>query len=276
MRDSLARLSNDAAARLRQDSLSVELAKVFQDSVLHAEKQLPTPEYQRFVMGNTRATQLLQAEDSLAVTGFSVGWVSLEYRVDNSAFRLFDPSLPSQNQITKRSFATHSAGLRYSRYQFSEARFDTRFLSASAHVSRSHNLNDLAQTEVTDRTTFGSDTTQRISENKYTAYIGKYRKGFTSLTLATDFYQFLFHKNQGAVHVYPTAEIRRGGAPVYNLGFGFLIAARKSARDASIVNAELFYDLTDLTNARDSEENLLGRSGLGLRVSFPITFRQEI
>ncbi|HEX8360966.1 MAG TPA: hypothetical protein VF613_12700 [Longimicrobium sp.] len=276
-RDTLAITKVDIpVARLRSDSLSVEIEKAVFDSASRAAQVIPGPETQQANALRRRNQILERARDSLKLVGFNMGWISLEYRVDNVGFRLFDPTAAIEVQVSKQSFATHSAGVRYSRYHFSSAAYETDFWSVSALVSRGHNLAELSKSEITDRSSFVSGSTERIAERKYTVHTGDYRRGVTTLTLAGDYYRFLFNRNQGAVHVYPSVALQDGGPTVYNAGFGFLITARKSAQDASVLNAELFYDLTDLTNARDSEDDLFERSGIGLRLSFPITFRPEL
>ncbi|HEX8394511.1 MAG TPA: hypothetical protein VF665_19345 [Longimicrobium sp.] len=260
---------------LRLDSLGVELDKITDEIALRsAEPDADTAQI-RMDLERLLDTRRRQARDSLDVTGFTLAWLSLEYSVENTAFRLFDPGAAIESQVSKGSYATHSVGLRYSRYHFSNWPFESRFWSVSASVSQSHNLSDLDKVEITERRTFGSDSAARFAETKYTAYQGDYKSGLTKIRVAADVFQFLFERNQAALHVYPSAE-HSDKKTSYNLGLGFLMSARNSAQAASTVNAEIFLDLTDLTNARDSEESLFGRSGVGLRISFPIKFRPEI
>jgi hypothetical protein len=266
----------DTSSGLKRDSLMVELARVQRAYELKSSEVAIDPVRQRYNFDEQRATQLKQAEDSLDVMGFSIGWLSVEYGIQNVAFRLFDPALPVENQVRKRSFATHTGGIRYSRYRFSPGAFETRFWSVSLLASFDHNLSSLTKVELIDRQSYGSTPDQRVSENKYTAYSGSYRSRVGTLTLGGDYYQFLFNKNQAAVHTYPAIEFKEGERTAYNLGLGFLLTARSTAKEPSTLNAEIFLNLTDLTNARDSEQGLFGRSGIGLRLTFPITFRSEI
>jgi hypothetical protein len=268
---------NDTTLHAAQrDSLLVEQAKVTTTRELISSEPLPNIDRQRHGFDIRRAEQRRQAQDSIIVTGFSIGWLSLEYGVVNTEFRLFDSDLPAETQVAKRSFATHRGGVRYSRYHFSSAAYETRFWSVAALISQDHNLGDLAAVELTDRNEFGQPPAQRFTESKYTAYTGDYQSRLVKWTLNADFYQFLFHRNQAAVHIYPSTDFRDGQRPTYNLGLGFLMVARGLAKEPSTLNAELYYNLIDLTNTRESEDGLLRRGGLGLRLTFPITFRAEI
>lgn len=255
-----------------RDSLLLEASKA---ETLRAQAQarsLPTEIELELKSGNLRAADQIKARALLKVVGIAVGWWSFGYGAENASFRLFDPTVAFGSQVTKRAYLSHAVGLVYSHYSLTEFSDESRFWSIAGRLSWENNLSSLSKVELTDRDTFGAVPNERISEKKYTAYKGAYSQDRVTFRLLGDCYRFFFLDNQGALHLFPAVTVEDQMRPAYATGVGFLITARKEKDKETYLNAELFFNLNDLTDSQDSGARFWGRSELGLRFSFPISF----
>lgn len=253
-----------------KDSLQVEVARARALRQQVEQRDIPDDKAQRQASGNQRARELVKARAGLDVVGFAFGWWSIGYGVENTSFRLFDPARAAGEQIGKKAFASQGVTLTYSRYAMTEIRNATRFWSIGARAGWEDNLGSLTKVELTDRKQYGTAPNDRIAEAKYTAYQGEYEKKIGTVRVNGDHYRFFLADNQGALHLFPAVRLRDGARPAYSMGTGFLLTARRDAE--SFLNAELYFNLTDLTDSQESELDFWGRSELGLRLSFPISF----
>jgi hypothetical protein len=270
----LAKAIDDAAVPSRRDSLRVELLKAMELKRQVMNRKVPTQSAQRQASNDQRSAELRKARDLLKVVGFTVGWWSVGYGVENAAFRLFDPSQPLGAQLTKRSYVSHGGSLIYSHYALGAFPGETRFWSVSGRLSWENNLGSLTKLDLTDRTTYGSTPNERVAEKKFAAYQGAYAQDRKAFRLGGDYYRFILDGDQGAVHLFPAITVKDGTRAAYAMGVGYLLTARKGAD--SYLNAELYYNLTDLTDSQDSGQKIWGRSDLGLRFTFPIAFYPRI
>lgn len=255
-----------------QDSLRIEADKLRAARDVAARRLIPTNRSLRIVAGNQRAAAYEAAERLLDVEGFNVGWWSFGVEVENTAFKRFDPAQPAASQLEKDSYTSRGAFVSYSWYRLSAFQNESRFLSLAAHAGWEDNLATLTKVELTDRRRFPEAPEERVSETKVTAYQGAYENNIETLRLAADYYHFLLPEDRGALHVFPGAVSKRETPRAYSLGLGVLLTARQTAKRTSFVNAEVFFNLTDLTDSRDSDRNFWARSDLGILLSFPITF----
>lgn len=254
----------------RKESLTVERAKVDSLTRQVRDREIPTAGAQGDLLRRKTAAARRAARSLLAIRGYSFDWWSVGYALSNTKFRLFDPAAAFVSQVKKRSYVSQMAGLSYSRYTLTSASGESRFLSIGIHAGVADNLEKLTKVELTDTKNFGPTPQERVGTTKYTAYQGVYEKDLHTATLSADYYSFLLFKNQGAIHLYPAVTVQDKLHPTYAAGVGFLVVARKEKE--GVLNAELYFNMTDLTNSNDSEHGFIGRSGLGLRFTFPITF----
>lgn len=255
-----------------RDSLSLELARLQEAARQVADRQTPDTSAERTDSEHLRAQELRQARQQLEVDGFRIAWWSISYGLSDAKFKLFDASLPLGDQVTDRAFVSQTLGLSYSRYARSAVGSESRFWSSSLDFASEDNLGDLKKHDVTDRTTSRSGATERVVERKYSAYSGTYKPNLRALRLSTDYYRFFFDNGAGALHLFPAATVRDESRPRYTMGLGFLFTARNTAKSGTFLNTELYFTLTDLTQAIDTTRKFWGRSDLGLRFSFPINF----
>jgi hypothetical protein len=256
---------------LRVDSLRNELAKaVAADSLLRLEAQTDTTD-ELDVALTWRTGEFAKLPAILEVRGFKLGWWSVGAGIGNVAFRLFEPSQPFNDQVTKRSYVSQSATIQYSSYFLSSKAYETRFSSWHLTAAITDNLAELTGVELTDTKPFGPNPNDRVSIKKYTAYQGTYARNIGSAILGHDRYWFLFNRNQGAIHFYPAVQVKAKTRAAYSAGLGYLITARSKA-DNPIVNAELYFNLTDITDVRETGHRRPGRSEFGARLTFPFLF----
>jgi len=208
------------------------------------------------------------------ITGFTLSWFNIVYKVNSQSFRRFDPSLVFAEQVKKGEYVSHKAGIEYNFYNWSIHNAESRFFSIGAVINVSNNLSSLGKTELSETSNYGAVSGQRASTKKYNVYTGKYESGLIGGTLYSDYYQFVFDNNSAAIHLYPQAKFQKSERPNYSFGLGFLMAFKdqKDEKGKSIINAELYVNFLDLANTAGTERKLLERNDIGLRFSFPIKF----
>lgn len=262
-------LDSEKVAYVR-DSLGVELSKarLLKGQVL----ERPPKGNQELSSRQQKSSDLRKALSILDVLGFRVRWWSLTYGIENTTFRLFNSSLAADSQVTKRSYLSHQIGLSYSNYTLPVTRVGARYWSIGTHLSLENDLNVLTKVDLTDRTSYGTNPVERVSEKNYTAYVGKYSDNLKTLRFTGDYYDFSLLNGEGAFHLFPVITLKDEVRPAYATGFGILLAVRKEAQKESVVNAELYFNLPDLTNSQNTGKRFFSRNDLGLRFSFPISF----
>lgn len=270
------RLNDPKTTQQRKDSIAVALKKIAASKL--NQQQLYQKEMT--ILDDTRDRRLrnwyvaeeAKLADSVHLKGFTVGWFSIGYGAENVSFRLFDPALPFADQVSKRSFLSHTVRAQYSRYNYGPAKKESSYWSLGAAFALGDNLGDLSKIELTETTSFGPNPTDRVGTKKYSVFQGKYVRKLTTLTLFGDFYKFLLTDNQVALHVYPEAVFKEDERAAQNLGMGFLVAFRQQDKLTTILNAEAYIKLEDLTNRNHPGVGPFKRSSYGFRFSVPINF----
>ena len=233
---------------------------------------LPSGNALLFEMENRRNEEMRDAGSELEVYGFSMGWFSIGYGIFNNSFRLFDPDLQFDQQLSKASFASPTLRLQYNYYRLTPAAYESYFVSFGTSFSIEDNLTSLTRVQIEETKELGTNPGERQSTVKYSAYSGSYKKDLAALAIYGDFYYFLFADNKGAVHFYPEHMIIRGNKSFTNLGFGFLLTFRNRDNSANLINSEIYIHLSDISGNWHTEEKLISRSTFGLRFTFPIKF----
>jgi hypothetical protein len=240
--------------RAKQLNNLTALEKVIDENVIAATKKskLETPE----------------------IRGFEFGWLNLVYGVNSESFRLFTPSKPFSEQVKKDQNISHKGGIEYNYYKWSITPYESFYFLVGGTVKLSHNLSDLTEIELSETTNYGPSAGERVGVKKYNVYTGDYKRDLLSFDLYSDFYYFLFEGNAAAIHIYPAVQIREKMKPTYSTGTGFMVSFKdnKDDKGKSILNAELYANFLDLSNANDSDDDLIKRNEIGLRVAFPIKF----
>ncbi|PSL02226.1 hypothetical protein CLV48_1108 [Cecembia rubra] len=268
---------NRDSLNFQRKKIQMELSK--QETELNYKKNqllnLPSKEAQLFELDNWRAKELRNAESELKIYGFKLAWFSIGYGISNNSFRLFDPSLPLESQVTRSNFVGHVFKLNYNIFRLTPAPYESYFISIGAGISLDDNLPSLRRIELSDSRNYGINPNDRVSTSKYNVFQGLYQSNLLTASINGDFYYFLFEDNKAAIHFFPEQRIAKGIEPITNLGFGFLLTFKDQSNLKNIINAEVYANLFDIADNRNSEINLLSRSSYGLRFTFPINFNLD-
>ncbi len=267
--------AHDATDPTLRDSLAIEVIRTrARVKVIDAAptSDLLTREDMVAIAEKARATAEISARSLLQIDGVTLSWLSFEYGADTRAFRLLNRSAAVDSQVAKRSSVTHTVGVTYSVYSEGGRSRSSRFLSAGATLLSTNNLSTLSKVEITQRDAVSAPPKERYAESKFVAYEGTYVDRLWRARFNADYYQFFLSGNRTAVHIFPSIQADKLLAPTWASGVGLLVTARKEGAPTTLLNAELFFTLTDLTNAAASHLNFWSRSDVGLRFSFPITF----
>ena len=265
-------LTTDSARilRIKRDGLLVDSARAEAALANAKYRFIPKTNRQEFDARDKYSADLRAAQDLLKVTGFSIGWASVTIGVVNTSFKLYDPDTTFADQIDSESFASPRIGLSYSRFTLVHEPNRSRFWTLGLQGALEDNLGTLGKIELTDTEQLGPNPDDRVATRKTNARKGDYKDNLASLTGSADWYQFFFRNNQSALHVFPRWIAKRDSKPTYQVGLGLLWSARDEK--SAFVNAELFYNLTDIGEAEPSDDNVWERSQLGLRLSFPLNY----
>ena len=225
-------------------------------------------------IGNARADKLAQNDISkLKVQGYQFSWFSISYKLKNDEFRLLNAKEIYENQITKDNYISHEAKTQYSFVQLNPENHKTTYFTASINGKYKSNFNDLKKVEVTQTNNMGTDSNQtRLTSEKFFAYSGSYKKGITQLNADIDFYHFPFNKSEIGFHIFPNSKYTQNIKPVYNAGVGVVFPFINKKDDKSTINAELYYNFTNIFNSTDSDYSIIERNNIGIRLVFPISF----
>ena len=263
---------------LSKDSLDIEISKLKQELSFKKNQfdNLPSKEAMLFELDNWKASEIIKAQSEVKIYGFKIGWFSIGYGITNNSFKLFDGIQTPDKQITKTNYANHSLKLQYNFYNRTPATYESYFISVGTAFSIQDNFSDLTKVEINETKNYGSNLNDRFITSKYNAYQGTYSKDLKSLSLFADFYWFLFDDNKGAFHFYPEQKIVESLKSSTNLGFGFLMTFKNKEKIDNIINAELYANLLDISDNKNSTEKLFTRSSYGIRFTFPINFNSKL
>jgi hypothetical protein len=261
-----------ASDTLRRDSLLLEDARV---TARRSSLQAITPldeEDELFDVENERNAAYQRAAKLVEPQGFSFRWWSFGFALDNVSYNLFDPAAALDTQISKGTHLTRTLILSYSWISQSAFDYESRYVNVAVRAGWENNLADLTKLEITDRKQYGAPPTERVTEKKTTAYQGNFRNDVETLRLTADYYRFFVENDRVAFHVFPAFLAKNGQTGEVALGAGLLLSSRDAVKKVSNANAELFFNVPDLGNVRNSDKGPWKRGVLGLRLTFPINF----
>lgn len=228
-------------------------------------------------IGNIRADKINENDISkLKVAGYQFSWFSLAYKLKNDEFRLLNPKEIYENQITKDNYISHEFKTQYSYVNLNPTNYKTTYFTSSLTMKYKSNFNDLKKVEVTQTSTIGTNSNQiRETSDKFFAYSGAYKTGISELNVDIDFYHFPFSRSAVGFHIFPKSKYTKNIKPVYNAGFGVVFPFIDKKKDKSTINAELYYNFTNIFNSADSDYTLIERNNIGIRLVFPINFNSN-
>ncbi|HNP33917.1 MAG TPA: hypothetical protein PKN96_11555 [Flavobacterium sp.] len=235
------------------------------------------PLKERMKIGNIRADKLKENDISkLKIVGFCFSWISLAYKIKNDEFRLLDPLQPYATQITKDNYISHEFKTQYSYVNLNSDREKATYFTTSLTYKYKSNFNDLKRVEVTETKEVATNANQtRVTTEKYFAYAGKYKTDINQINLDVDFYHFPFNNSSIGYHIFPNSKYTDDIKPVYNAGFGIVFPFIDKKNDKSIINVELYYNVVNIFNSKNSDYSFIERNNIGLRIAFPISFNPK-
>ena len=199
---------------------------------------------------------------------------------ENNYFNLFNSSfIDLDSQLVRHSNFNISAKVQLNSYYWHQPhkRTHSYYWLAGVQFSYQDNFSDLDRLELTDEEVYSDSVTRRTISKNIIAYRGDYETKILGGRVYGDFYVF-DSKNIMAIHIYPEIRIKQHQNAVVNFGLGFYFAFQsvkeeeKEEVKVSKINAEVFYQLNDLTNTYNSPLSTFKRGEVGIRLSFPITF----
>lgn len=208
------------------------------------------------------------------LTRIKLQWIEFGYKVINKTFSLFDGSAPVPEQLDKVSFTSHRVSICFNKYKWSDQAFESHYLQLKGEIFYDDNRDDLSKNEITESHEYGSSPVSRTTNRKFIVYSGDYEQDVIGATLNADFYQFLFQQNTCAIHLYPNGEFSKGSGPIFNLGIGFMYSFKdkKDEKGKALINAELYFNLNDIGNERNTDRPVIDRNEIGLRFGLPLKF----
>jgi hypothetical protein len=227
-------------------------------------------------MKKTITAQQKALGDTYNPAGFYIKWFAISYKLTNTAFSLFDPTLTYAAQVKKTNYISHAISLEYDMYHYNTVAWKSWYLTIGADPSISDNLATFKTQNMEDIKTYTTTPGTRNSTKTYTAYLdsGKYKNNLKGIKLHADFFYFLMKNNQMAIHLNPQATYSQGTLPEYDEGVGLLFSFKdsKDTTGKAVVNTELFCNFMDVTNSLKQSGSFTNRNTIGLRFSFPINF----
>jgi hypothetical protein len=209
------------------------------------------------------------------VHGFDIQWWSLGVKYGFDDFKLLDRSQGVSEQLIDTSGHNLSLSVQYSKYRWHTALDSTFLFTIRGEIGLRNTSSDLDKREIRDRNSIGtSGNLNREIESQYTAYEGDYEIWVPELSLRPDFYWFLPKRDPAsnlalAIHSYGDLKFSKVSAPRYKAGGGFLFSFLKREGQKSNVNVEVFYEFSDISNARDLDLSLWESNQFGLNFIVP-------
>ncbi len=258
-------------------SLEVDSLNLIQDiSYLKAKADYLTPDYiakQKQKIESAKVSKYRKELKNLSLIQYNIGWFSLIANFNNKYFKL----LESDNSYTYTSFNQLEFGINYNRYCLKDEFFGTYYLSFGVSYLLDDNFDDLSQKTFVQQKVISTSPDTKYIQTSKTVYGGDYESNISTLKIAFNSYLFLGYKKAFAIHLNPWYQDDFKGDSDFDLTVGLMAGFKNQEKKNNIINAELFYTIDDLFHAAEDEDDQFSdRSYLGVRLSFPISFNQNL
>ena len=214
------------------------------------------------------------AQINIELTGYTINWWSIGYKVINKTFSTFQPSSPFGKQISKENYTSHAVSIEWNNSEWSNQPGESHYLQIGVDGFLNDNKDELKRLEITETNEYGSSPNLRTTTKKYFSYQGEYIKDLLGARIHADYFKFFFQENYCAFHVYPEIIYQKTEKPLYNVGVGFMYSFKdkKDEKEKALINAELYFNLKDLSNIGNSGKSLFERNEVGIRFGLPLKF----
>lgn len=287
--DKLSKENTELEAKLKEllapNELEIIKAKIQNNNFTISQNRIEVESYKQNIKkydvskellkaGNKRAFSTEENDKSkLKLVGYCFSWLTFSYKIRNDEFRLLNPMEVYNKQVSKESYLSHEFKSQFSYINVKSATKAT-YLTSSLNLGLNSNINFLDKIEVTETNTIGTTTNQtREVSKKYFAYQGNYRTDVKQITIDTHFYHFPFEKSEIGFHLFPNSKYTDRAKPVYNFGGGIIFHFTNKIKEKSVINAEIYYNIVNVFNSKDSTYDLFERNNIGLRFTLPISFK---
>jgi hypothetical protein len=259
--DSLGKLT--ITNRLNEDSITTILQH-FDDSVKSAKASIR----------KTYQQKILQTELSTNLFSMKQNWFTAIAAVNNQKYYTFFQTLPFAQQLSKNTFTTYSFGLQYNLYwqnltDAQKRRVD--YFNFGLIQQRNNNTGDIGSQTINQKTTLTENDTTREISTSYTAYTSPV-VSFNEWNLYFNYYHLFGPTVFSGFHVYPSVEFRNNGETLLNAGLGYVVSLPNKTSGSPTVNAEVYFNFTDLTNDLHASTSLFQRGQLGISIGLPFNF----
>ena len=211
-------------------------------------------------------------ESGFKFSRFHSEWLTFGVHVRNDQFRLLDRTALFDEQIEKTTYINYGAKIQYNSYYFKKYG-NSVFYNFGLQYQNKSNFQELSTVEIVENESIGSNTTTtRTSDDTFTAYEGDYKKHLDQLNINADFFYFINRFQNVGIHIYENSKIMKTLKPTHNIGLGLVFPFKDKEKDATVINAEIYYTLTNVFNTEGTTYGLLERNDIGLRFTFPIDF----
>jgi hypothetical protein len=192
-------------------------------------------------------------------------WLTLRTGIQAAKYKLYNPSMPFNQQISSEVFRGYLAQLAYT------VLFDGRTsIGLSWDVSKVNNINSLSPTKFKQQIVRTDPVTQatRTFEQEVNAYTGIFATSIVN-TYSLDFVKNLFSESGTiyALNAYGRV-MKPDDALVYRAGLGFYVFPKSKPGKRNPLFGGVFVESNDLTNKISATNNFLKRVDIGLTVKF--------
>lgn len=200
--------------------------------------------------------------------GVDISWISCGLKFKKKSFKLLDDEALLLSNIKDTTFTGFEAKIEYSEYRDIST---SSFLNVGLVFRSIDNLSSLRKVNLEETTIFEEDESSQVSgTSDFNFFQGAYKNKISELSLFLNYYRFINKKRSVAFHVLPQIRFTEFQNPLLDLEVGLLVPVKNKKKKGSIINAELFYSLSDLTSKHSpSRARLLDSGVIGLRLTLP-------
>jgi hypothetical protein len=197
-----------------------------------------------------------------------IQWLSIRINPVRSKFYIIDTFRYYFSQVFDTVLTNSLYALEYSYYFYSRKRKIAHYANVGVGYSRMDNRKELVTFDVTDTWKRDSARTSRTYSSKVNAYSGKLSED-RYYNLYFNYYIFLLNRNSFGFHTFPDIQWREGTSALYNLGLGLIFSFKKKGEEKTIINAEPYFKLTDISDVLGKGTSFIHRNVVGVRFGIP-------
>jgi len=209
--------------------------------------------------------------DEFKLLSYHIGWFTFTAEGGDKKYYNYNRTLPFGQQIVKDYLLTYKFGLIYNYYSTSLRNSNVFYGNVGVSFARDNNTGLLSTTTVTQEVAYknaNADTTRKIVSS-FNAYTDSITIGETWSLAANAYY--LFNNGSHGFHLFPSFSKIKRQSIYTNLGIGYTASFEHAKKEKPIVNAEIYFQLTDLFDDLHTSTTLKSRSEFGIRFGLPFT-----